>query len=331
MMQRSEGRLFVMADTHLSLGADKPMDVFGSRWRNYMSKIERNWLDTVTEADTVIIPGDISWAMTIGEAERDLLFLESLPGRKLISKGNHDFWWSTAKKLEAFFFENGIHTIELLYNNAFLFGNRVICGSRGWFNDEKAAPEDTDYRKIVTRESQRLAMSLDAGLKLCHDTYPEIGVAEDEKREAERARRGALRQAYSQARAEAKKAAEVGDESEAELRQRLLCEMEEQLRVFEQGRQPACWAQTPFAAYPMEPVVFLHFPPVYKGYLCRDIVDVLHRYGVGRCYYGHIHSVYDFPGTVTFEGIDFICVSSDYLDFRPLPVEERNKTEQGWF
>ncbi len=326
-----DGRLFVMADTHLSFSADKPMDIFGSRWRSYMKKIEARWRETVTERDTVIIPGDVSWAMTLKEAEQDLLFLESLPGQKIISKGNHDFWWSTAKKLEEFFLENGVHTIHLLYNNAFLLGDRVICGSRGWFSDEKAAPDDTDYRKIVTRECQRLAMSLDAGLTLCHDAYPDIGALQDEKKAEEKQRRAALRQAYSEARAAAKAAEEAGDIGETAVRQRLLCEMEEKLREFEQGRMPTAWPETPFAPYPMEPIVFLHFPPVYKSYLCRDIVDVLHRYGVGRCYFGHIHSVYDFPKTVSFEGIDFVCIASDYLDFTPHPVEIRKKTENGWF
>ena len=111
--------LFVMADLHLSSDGTKSMEVFGARWKDYMNKIRRNWSAVITEDDTVIVPGDISWGLKLEDAREDLLFLESLPGKKLIGKGNHDFWWSTASKINTFFAEHNIDTISLLQNNAY--------------------------------------------------------------------------------------------------------------------------------------------------------------------------------------------------------------------
>ena len=164
--------IFTIADLHLSTNAstNKSMEVFGKRWRDYVEKLKRNWNAIITPNDTVILPGDISWAMTLAEAREDLLLLDSLPGNKIIGKGNHDFWWATLKKTETFFEENEIHSIRCLYNNAYLVENLVICGSRGWFNDESlnGIPENTDYEKIVKREAMRLRLSLEDGKQ-----YPE--------------------------------------------------------------------------------------------------------------------------------------------------------------
>ncbi len=160
--------LYVMADTHLSLAAEKPMDVFGSRWNGDGEKIRRGWTNTVSSDDTVIIPGDISWALDLRDAKDDLLFLDSLPGRKIIGKGNHDFWWCTARKLQAFFAEIGVKSISLLHNNAYLCEGRLICGSRGWFTDGREAPGDSE--KLIRREAQRLQLSFDAAdALLCAD------------------------------------------------------------------------------------------------------------------------------------------------------------------
>lgn len=139
------------------------MDVFGFKWNNHTERIKENWQKTVSESDTVIIPGDISWGMKIKEAEEDFLFLESLPGKKIISKGNHDFWWQTMKKLDEFSTRLGIKSVSFLYNNAYLCENLIIAGTRGWFVDSAYTPED---EKIVNREAERLRLSLSAAKKL---------------------------------------------------------------------------------------------------------------------------------------------------------------------
>ncbi|MBE6631133.1 MAG: serine/threonine protein phosphatase [Ruminococcaceae bacterium] len=232
--------LFVIGDTHLSLSVDKPMDVFGSRWRDYTEKLETAWRAYVKEGDTVIIPGDISWGMSLSEAEKDLRFLHSLPGKKILGKGNHDFWWVTRKKIEDMFKAEGIDSIELLYNNAFICEGKAICGSRGWFTDDKNAPPETDYEKLMLRESMRLRASFEAANKL--DPYAEK-----------------------------------------------LC--------------------------------FLHFPPVFSDFRAEELLSVIYEYGVKRCYFGHIHSLYDIEGTVEYEGVKFSIISSDYLNFVPLKLD----------
>lgn len=158
--------LFVISDTHLSESVSKPMTVFGSRWNNWTERLSESFKKTVTENDTVVIPGDISWGMSIDEAREDLLLLDSLPGKKIIGKGNHDYWWGTVSKTEAFFEKNGISTLKLLYNNAYLVEDTVIAGCRGWFSDEKSAPVNSDHPKIVAREVGRLRLSLSAAEKL---------------------------------------------------------------------------------------------------------------------------------------------------------------------
>lgn len=231
--------LFAMADLHLSTTTDKPMDIFGSRWQSYMEKIEARWRAVVTDEDTVVIPGDISWGLSLEEAIGDLKLLDSLPGRKIIGKGNHDFWWSTVTKMRKAFEENGIRTIDFLFNNAYNAEEYTVCGTRGWYVEEKlqATKFDTDYDKIVAREVSRLKTSLEAGRKIAD------------------------------------------------------------------GRQM---------------LVFFHFPPVFRGFICREIVDVLHEYGIKNCYFGHIHGLYSIPRTLEFEGISMSMVSADFLDFTPV-------------
>ena len=162
--------IFTISDLHLSLNkkTNKSMEVFGRRWQAYTEKLEKNWRAVITENDTVIVPGDISWALTPEEAVADFNFINSLPGKKLIGKGNHDFWWQTVKKLTAFTEKNGFNTIKFLYNNAYEVENTIICGTRGWFYDPSCdnMPEGTDFAKIMAREAIRLKMSLDAALAL---------------------------------------------------------------------------------------------------------------------------------------------------------------------
>ncbi|MBO5111251.1 MAG: metallophosphoesterase [Clostridia bacterium] len=233
--------LFVMADLHLSTTTDKPMDIFGSRWQSYMTKIEERWRAVVSDEDTVVVPGDISWGLSLEEALGDLKFLDSLPGRKIIGKGNHDFWWSTVTKMHKAFAENEIHTIDFLFNNAYNAEEYTICGTRGWYVEEKlqASKFDTDYDKIVAREVSRLKTSLEEGKRIA------------------------------------------------------------------EGRQL---------------LVFFHFPPVFRGFICREIVDTLHTYGIKNCYFGHIHGLYSIPRSIEFEGITMTMISADFLDFIPMIV-----------
>ena len=160
--------LFTMADLHLSLGHDHKMDVFGSRWQGYTKKIEKHWRALVSPEDTVIIPGDISWAMNLSEATRDFAFLDALPGKKLLGKGNHDFWWDTATKCGKYFKENGFSTLSLLYNNATVVENFIVTGTRGWFleKNQQITVGEVDYDKIMNRELLRLKIGLDAAQKL---------------------------------------------------------------------------------------------------------------------------------------------------------------------
>ena len=157
-----------MADLHLSSTTNKPMDIFGSRWTNYMEKIKKNWSAIVSDDDTVIVPGDISWAIDYNEAIEDFSFIDSLPGKKLLGKGNHDYWWGTMTKNRKFVEENNFKTIDFLYNNAYKIEDYIVCGTRGWYVDEKLqnTTNDTEYNKIVAREASRLKMSLDEALKL---------------------------------------------------------------------------------------------------------------------------------------------------------------------
>ena len=162
--------IFVMGDLHLSTdkSTNKSMEKFGKRWLGYTDKIRRNWEAVVAPEDTVVIPGDISWAMKLEESLSDFRFIESLPGTKLIGKGNHDFWWSTMSKHNAFFEKIGVKSISFLFNNAHEVDNFIIAGTRGWYNDEDAtnAPDNTDFEKLTNRENLRLRTSLAAAKKL---------------------------------------------------------------------------------------------------------------------------------------------------------------------
>lgn len=159
--------LFSIADLHLSHSADKPMDKFGARWTNHTEKLEKRWRAVVTDDDTVVVPGDISWAIDLEGALADLKFIDSLPGKKIIGKGNHDYWWSTVTKMKAFFEENSISTIDILYNNAFETEDYIIAGTRGWYVEEKLQQVETaDYTKIVAREDARLRLSLTEAKRL---------------------------------------------------------------------------------------------------------------------------------------------------------------------
>ena len=160
--------LYTIADLHLSTAVSKPMDRFGSRWTDHASKLKTRWSALVHEEDTVVIPGDISWAMTLEEAAGDLRFIASLPGKKILSKGNHDFWWTGVAKMKRFLAELGVENIDFLANNAIRADDCIISGTRGWFIEEKLQNTvfPTDYEKLVNREVIRLGLSLDEAEKL---------------------------------------------------------------------------------------------------------------------------------------------------------------------
>lgn len=239
--------LYVLSDPHLSTHNEgKSMEAFGTRWKDYVSRMEKNWRALITDRDTVVLPGDISWAMTLEEASSDFAFLDALPGTKLLGKGNHDFYWTTATKMYRFFEENSWHSLRILYNNAYLIGNIAVCGTRGWFNDSRLQNTvgTVDYEKIVHRETLRLRMTLDAGrnLRTTDNTMPEL-------------------------------------------------------------------------------VPFLHFPPVWADFRCEEFMQVLHEYGVTRCYFGHIHGSNLSSRPFVADGIRFLLCSADHLNFTPRLVE----------
>ena len=162
--------LFTISDLHLSTLAatNKSMEVFGRRWQDYTKRIESAWNRLITDSDTVVIPGDISWALSLSEAVSDLKFLDSLPGKKILGKGNHDFWWSTMRKHEELFEKEKITTISFLFNNAHETEEFIIAGTRGWYNDEDAtnAPDNADFLKLTNREAGRLTASLNEAKKI---------------------------------------------------------------------------------------------------------------------------------------------------------------------
>jgi predicted phosphohydrolase len=225
--------LFAIGDTHLSFGKDKPMDIFKG-WDNYVERLEKQWNAVVTDEDTVVINGDISWAMKLNECYEDFKFLNELKGRKIILKGNHDYWWATKKKSDEFFQKYSLNSLNILHNNAYESDGVAICGTRGWFFD---AESDAD-KKVVLREAGRLKMSIDAA-----------------------------------------------------------------------------------KATGLEPVVFLHYPPLNRDRKCDEIYNVLVEEGVKQCYYGHLHS-YSHANAFNGEcdGIRFQLISSDFLGFCPTLV-----------
>lgn len=225
--------LYAIGDLHLSLGADKPMDVFGGPWENYVEKIKLGF-SSLHDDDVCVLCGDLAWGMTMEQALPDFQFIEALPGKKILLKGNHDFWWSTAKKAYSFFAAHDMHTMDILNNNCYFYGDYAICGTRGWFYEEDAAGTHTG--KMLARESLRLEASL--------------------------------------------KAAE--------------------------GKPIYC---------------FLHYPPIYQGYKCPEMLELLDKYEVERCYYGHLHG---YTHRRAFEGMrektEYALIAADYVAFQPVKI-----------
>lgn len=225
--------LYAIGDLHLCLGAQKPMDIFGGAWVGYMDKLEQG-MSVITDSDTTVLLGDLSWALGLSEAEADFAWINRIPGKKIILKGNHDYWWSTASKFYAFCEEKGFRDIFVLNNNHYEYKDVAICGTRGWFFEEERSGEHDE--KVFKRELLRLEASLmSAGERI--------------------------------------------------------------------------------------KLVFLHYPPRYKGYICPEIIDLLKRYDVRRCFYGHLHGAsHGIAQEGLWDGIDYRLVSADKLDFKPLKV-----------
>ena len=152
--------IYAIADLHLSFSEDKPMDIFGDNWENHAEKIKENWIKQVKEEDYVILPGDFSWEMYLNNTKLDFQYLNSLPGTKILLKGNHDYWWTTLTKMNEFIKENGFKNIYFLYNNSYLVEDKIIVGTRGW----NILDTENDS-KMIKRENARLELSIQDGLK----------------------------------------------------------------------------------------------------------------------------------------------------------------------
>lgn len=151
--------IFVIGDLHLSFNNHKPMDIFGEHWSGHEEKVRSNWIENVKEEDLVILPGDFSWETYLNDAKLDFDYLNNLPGKKLLLKGNHDYWWTTVTSMKAFLRENNYTNIDFLYNNSYKFEDKIICGTRGW----SIIDEEAD-KKLINRELIRLELSLQDGI-----------------------------------------------------------------------------------------------------------------------------------------------------------------------
>lgn len=166
--------LYAIGDLHLSHAVEKPMDIFGDKWKGHTEKLKKGFA-MLKDSDVCVLCGDLSWGMNLEETREDFLFIDRLPGRKIILKGNHDYWWSTATRAQRFFRENGIGSIDILYNNSFSYGDYALCGTRGWFFEEEKGIEHD--KKIMRREIMRLEASLNAAgdkKKLVFLHYPPV-------------------------------------------------------------------------------------------------------------------------------------------------------------
>ena len=173
--------LYTISDLHLPIGINKPMDIFGGRWTNYVERLKTNWNNIITPEDTVVIGGDFSWATYLEESKPDFDFLEKLPGKKIILKGNHDYWWETMSKLNKFIKENGYNSVSFLQNNSFMYKDIAICGTRGWSYIGAGDASDED-KKIYERELGRLKLSIEHAKQknpkeiIAFFHYPPIGL-----------------------------------------------------------------------------------------------------------------------------------------------------------
>ena len=169
--------IYVIGDLHLSFNENKPMDIFGDNWKGHEEKIKKDWIEKVTDNDTVILPGDFSWSMHLEDAEEDFKFINDLPGKKLLLKGNHDYWWNTVTKMKKFLKEKNFQNIDFIFNEGYEIENYIIAGTRGW----SLLEEDKD-EKVLNREIARLEASIRSGLQKAGQ---ELGSETRENKEAE--------------------------------------------------------------------------------------------------------------------------------------------------
>ena len=161
--------IYVIGDLHLSFAKPKPMGIFGNNWENHEEKIRQDWISKVSNEDTVIMPGDFSWATYIEDAYLDFKYLDELPGKKILLKGNHDYWWTTVTSMKKFIEEKGFNTIDFLYNNSIEVENKLIVGTRGW-----TFQETENSVKMINRECQRLELSIKDAIEKNQDGSKEI-------------------------------------------------------------------------------------------------------------------------------------------------------------
>ena len=152
--------IYTIGDLHLSFNENKPMSIFGENWEGYEKKVKENWINLVTENDLVVLPGDFSWSMYLKDTYKDFEYLNNLPGKKLLLKGNHDYWWSTVNSMRNYIKENNFKDIDFLYNNSYEFENKIIVGTRGW-----AFGEDAESKRMLNREVARLELSIKYGIE----------------------------------------------------------------------------------------------------------------------------------------------------------------------
>ena len=177
-------KVFAISDLHLSVNNPKPMDIFGPVWEGYLDKIFSQWKDMVSEDDIILLPGDFSWAMKLEDTVEDFKLLEDLPGKKVLIRGNHDYWWKSISAVRKAI-PNGFFAIQ---NDAIKFDNIVICGTRGWQVPERNVEQTAEDEKIFKREVLRLEMSLIEAKKImqegdkliCMIHYPPMNFSRDD-------------------------------------------------------------------------------------------------------------------------------------------------------
>lgn len=161
--------IYVIGDLHLSFNENKPMNIFGDNWSGHEEKIKKDWIEKVTDNDYVILPGDFSWSMKLEDTEKDFEYIDKLPGKKLLLKGNHDYWWNTVTKMRKFLEAKNFKNIDFIYNQGYVLENYIIAGTRGWSMLEEEKDE-----KVLNRELARLEASIKDGLqKACKDSNME--------------------------------------------------------------------------------------------------------------------------------------------------------------
>ena len=152
--------IYAIGDLHLSFNENKPMDIFGENWEGHEEKIKENWIKKVKENDLVLLPGDFSWSTYLENTYEDFKYLNELPGKKLLLKGNHDYWWTTLTSMRRYIKENGFKNIDFLNNNSYKFEGKIITGTRGWMQTD-----ETEDKRLVEREVRRLELSLKDGIE----------------------------------------------------------------------------------------------------------------------------------------------------------------------